>query len=120
MSTYLKTALAAAFLAGSALVASAPSQAASIGVSIGGPGFGLSYSTRSGGYCDRWGCPTNYWGYPIYYGGVYYGGSWYRGPLYYRYYGGAHQYWCMAAGTMMNGAADRVPAGLSITTMARR
>jgi hypothetical protein len=93
MHNSVKTTIAAAFMAGSALVAASPSQAASIGISIGGPGFGIAYSNRSGGYCDRWGCPGNYWGYPVYYGPVYYGGSWFQGPLYYRYYGGMHQYW---------------------------
>jgi hypothetical protein len=87
----LKTGLAAAVMAGSTIVAVAPSQAASFGVSIGVPGFGFSYNT--GGYCDRWGCPSSYWGYPIYYGPVYYGGTWYRGPLYYRFNGGSYWYW---------------------------
>ena len=56
----------------------------------GGGGFGMSYND---GYCDSYGCPSNYWDMPVYYGSIYYGGSWVNGPFYYRDFGGGRQYW---------------------------
>ncbi|HJR55844.1 MAG TPA: hypothetical protein VJ798_04640 [Rhizomicrobium sp.] len=53
-------------------------------------GGGYNYS---GGYCDSWGCPDDYWDRPVYYGSVYYGGSWVNGPFYYRDWNGGRQYW---------------------------
>ncbi len=91
MKAILKTAALAAALAGSAMFASAPARADGVSVAIGVPGIGFSYD--SGGYCDRWGCPEDYWGYPVYYGPVYYSGAWYRGPVYYRRIDGAYWYW---------------------------
>ena len=54
-------------------------------------GIGIDYA--SGGYCDEWGCPADYYDMPVYYGSIYYGGSWFNGPHYYRDYGGSRQYW---------------------------
>ncbi len=92
MKTAFKTLIGAAAIAGAATFAAAPANADGFGLSI-GPGGGISFSVSSGGYCDQWGCPDDYWGYPVFYGPVYYGGSWYRGPLYYRYSGGSYWYW---------------------------
>ena len=92
MRTAFKSLLAAATMAGAAIVASAPAKADGFGISF-GPGGGISFSVSSGGYCDRWGCPDDYWGYPVYYGPVFWGGQWFNGPLYYRYYGGSYWYW---------------------------
>jgi hypothetical protein len=54
---------------------------------------GVGYDYASGGYCDAWGCPADYYDMPLYYGSIYYGGSWFNGPHYYRDYGGSRQYW---------------------------
>ncbi len=89
MRNLIPAAFAAAAM-GAALTASAPAQA-QVGLSISIPGIAFSYS--SGGYCDRWGCPDEFWDYPVSYCPVYYGGSWYRGPAYYRVYRGRYQYW---------------------------
>lgn len=59
----------------------------------GQPPGGISYNYASGGYCDTWGCPDDYYDLPVYYGSVYFGGDWFNGPLYYRDWGGARQYW---------------------------
>jgi hypothetical protein len=91
MKGYLKAVTLAVAMAGATLFASAPARADHVSVSIGVPGVGVYY--HSGGYCDRWGCPGEYWGYPVYYGPVYYGGTWYNGPLYYRRIGGRYMYW---------------------------
>jgi hypothetical protein len=91
MKALIRAAGLAAFMAGSALFASAPADASGFSFSVGVPGVGFSYS--SGGYCDRWGCPSDYWGYPVYYGPVYFDGSWYQGPVYYRRTGGVYWYW---------------------------
>lgn len=90
MTSFFKTAAAAA-LTGTALFFSAPAAADEFAVHIGVPGVAFSYD--SGGFCDRWGCPGDYWDYPVYYGPVYYGGAWYRGPVYYRMTGGNYWYW---------------------------
>jgi hypothetical protein len=75
-----------------AFFGTAPARADSFGLSI-GPGGGFSFSLDTGGYCDQWGCPDEYWDYPIFYGPVYYGGYWYRGPVYYRMIRGERYYW---------------------------
>lgn len=54
---------------------------------------GVYYDYGSGGYCDAWGCPGDFYDMPVYYGSVFYGGQWYNGPHYYRDYGGQRQYW---------------------------
>jgi hypothetical protein len=60
----------------------------------GGADFTLNYSTQTGGYCDRYGCPDHFWTYPIFYGPVFYHGVWYRGPVYTRDDGmGHHWFW---------------------------
>ena len=92
MRSVWKLTTAAAALAGSAFFC-APADAAYIGVGVGPIGFDLI----SGGYCDRWGCPTDYWTYPIYYGPVYYENAWYRGPVYYRTMNGTRWYWVRGA-----------------------
>jgi hypothetical protein len=92
MRSPFKALAVAATMAGAAMFAAAPAKADGFGISF-GPGGGISFSVSSGGYCDQWGCPDDYWGYPVYYGPVYYGGRWYNGPLYYRYYGGNYWYW---------------------------
>ena len=91
MKSLFKTTAAAMALAGAAYFLSAPAQADGFSISIGVPGVGFSYG--SGGYCDRWGCPEDYWGYPVYYGPVYYDGMWFRGPVYYRMIDGDYWYW---------------------------
>jgi hypothetical protein len=92
MKTFLKLGTAAAVLAGAAAL-STPASAAWVGVGVGPIGFDV----YSGGYCDRWGCPSEYWGYPVYYGPVYYGSAWYRGPVYYRSVGAERWYWIHGA-----------------------
>ncbi len=92
MRNVFKALIGATALAGAATIASGPAMADGFRLSI-GPGGGISFSVNTGGYCDRWGCPRDYWGYPVFYGPVYYGGSWYQGPLYYRYSGGSYWYW---------------------------
>ncbi|HEY0281450.1 MAG TPA: hypothetical protein VGC27_02375 [Rhizomicrobium sp.] len=91
MRTFLKTTVAAAAIAGAALFSAAPANAQDISFSFGSGGVGFSYD--SGGYCDSWGCPDDFWDYPIYYCPVYFRGSWYNGPLYFRQYGGEYWYW---------------------------
>jgi hypothetical protein len=92
MRSTFKALAAAATMAGAAMFASAPAKADGFGITF-GPGGGVSFSVSSGGYCDEWGCPDDYWGYPVYYGPVFYHGRWYNGPIYYRYYGGNYWYW---------------------------
>ncbi|HET7334745.1 MAG TPA: hypothetical protein VFI93_06465 [Rhizomicrobium sp.] len=91
MKSLAKIVAVAAAMVGASMFASAPARADSFGISIGNGGIGFSLST--GGYCDRWGCPDDYWNYPIYYGPVYYGNTWYRGPVYYRVRHGVRYYW---------------------------
>ena len=86
-----KTMLAAAAMAGAALAIPGTAQAQNFGLSIGDGGIGFSLST--GGYCDQWGCPQDYWSYPVYYGPVYWDGDWYRGPVYFRRRDGDYWYW---------------------------
>jgi hypothetical protein len=57
------------------------------------PDGGVEFSYDSGGYCDAFGCPDDYWDLPIYYGPVFFGGAWYDGPVYYRDWFGRRQYW---------------------------
>ncbi len=57
------------------------------------PSGETSLSYQSGGYCDAWGCPEDYWDYPVFYGPVYYGDAWYDGPFYYRAIDGDDWYW---------------------------
>lgn len=64
----------------------------------GGPGLflgfgGIGINIGSGGYCDQWGCPGDYWDEPVWYGPVYFDGEWYEGPVYYRDHHGHHEYW---------------------------
>lgn len=44
-------------------------------------------------YCDAYGCPDDYYDLPVYYGDYYYDGSWLTGPVYWRTFGGARQFW---------------------------
>ena len=90
-----KTALAALVVAGGAAIA-APASAQSFGLGI-GPNGGLTFSYDSGGYCDDYGCPNDFWNMPVYYGPVFWGGYWYDGPLYYRVWRGQRQYWIRGA-----------------------
>ncbi len=53
-------------------------------------GGSLAYND---GYCDAWGCPDGYWGYPVYYGSIYYNGAWLDGPIYCRDIDGRRQFW---------------------------
>lgn len=57
------------------------------------PPGGVPYDYDTGGYCDAYGCPDDFYDLPVYYGPVYYGGSWFDGPLYYRDWYGRRQYW---------------------------
>jgi hypothetical protein len=63
------------------------------GYAYGAPDGGVGFSYDSGGYCDAYGCPNDYWDMPVYYGSVYYGDSWFNGPVYYRDWNGRRQYW---------------------------
>ena len=74
-----------------AALAVTPAAAQDVNISVGFPGVAFSYS--SGGYCDSWGCPGEFWNYPVYYCPVYYGNRWYRGPVYYRFDRGVYWYW---------------------------
>lgn len=92
MKGFLKTAFAATLLSATAF-STAPAQAGvSIGLSFGLPGA-VGFSYDSGGYCDDWGCPDEYWDMPVYYGPVYFEGRWVNGPLYYRDWRGERMYW---------------------------
>jgi len=84
-----RTLIAAAF--GGAVLSSTPTSAANFSINIGIRGTSFSY--ESGGYCDRWGCPDEFWDYPIYYCPVYYRGRWYTGPVYYRHSRSGYLYW---------------------------
>jgi hypothetical protein len=61
--------------------------------STGVPPGGVPYDQSSGGYCDQWGCPDDYYDLPVYYGAAFYDGLWFDGPLYYRDGYGSRQYW---------------------------
>ena len=58
-----------------------------------GPDGGVCFSYDSGGYCDQWGCPDDFWDLPVYYGSVFYDDQWFDGPVYYRDWYGRRQYW---------------------------
>lgn len=91
MRPFLKLTTAAAALLGTVAFTGAPANA-EWGISVGvGPAIG--FDVHSGGYCDRWGCPGQYWAYPIFYGPVFYDGMWFRGPVYTRVVDGEHFYW---------------------------
>lgn len=50
-------------------------------------------SRQTGGYCDRAGCPNQFWKYRIFYGPVYYHGRWFRGPVYAKDDYGRNLFW---------------------------
>ena len=54
---------------------------------------GIGFSYESGGYCDQWGCPDDYWDMPVYYGPVFFGDEWFNGPVYFRDWYGRRQFW---------------------------
>jgi hypothetical protein len=85
MTTAFRTLVAAVAITCAATFSSSNVQAGSSGIGIRAvPGDGIDFSYESGGYCDRWGCPDEFWNYPLYYCPVFYDGSWYKGPVYYR------------------------------------
>jgi hypothetical protein len=92
MKKVIKFAVAAAAIAGASLFASAPAQADSFGFRF-GPHGGIGFSYDTGGYCDSWGCPDDFWDYPIAYCPVYFRGEWYRGPFYYIRRHGTYYFW---------------------------
>lgn len=92
MNKGIQFSVAALALAAGSLLSSAPANAERFGFSY-GPRGGIGFSYESGGYCDTWGCPDDFWDYPIAYCPVYYDGDWYRGPFYYRYSRGTYYYW---------------------------
>ncbi len=61
-------------------------------ISIGVPGA-VGFDVGTGGFCDSWGCPDDYWDFPVWYGPVYYDGAWFRGPVYYREIDGQRVFW---------------------------
>ena len=63
-----------------------------INLGIGRHGW-IGFDVNTGGYCDRWGCPRDYWDYPVFYGPIYFDDEWYEGPIYYRYEDGDYWYW---------------------------
>ena len=63
------------------------------GINLGIGDGGIGIDIGSGGYCDHWGCPGDYWDNPVFYGPVYFHGEWYEGPVYYRYEDGDYWYW---------------------------
>jgi hypothetical protein len=58
-----------------------------------GPRDMEEYSRQTGGYCDRGGCPDQFWRYRIYYGPVFYHGRWFRGPVYVKDDNGRNLFW---------------------------
>ena len=96
MRNVLKITVAAAALAGAAMLWGAPAQAQGFAIGV-GPQGGINFSISSGGYCDEYGCPDQFWDYPIYYCPVFYRGGWYRGPVYYRNEDGDVQFWVRGA-----------------------
>jgi len=93
MKAFLKIATTAAAVSAAAMFASVPARAADISISFGG----IGYSSDSGGYCDQYGCPDDYWDYPVSYCPVYYKGDWYQGPVYYETRGGENWFWVRGA-----------------------
>ena len=91
MRTFLTSTVAAAAIVGAALLGAAPANAQSFSIGIAPGGIGFSYD--SGGYCDDYGCPDDFWDYPLYYCPVYFRGQWYDGPVYYRQDGDEYWYW---------------------------
>jgi len=89
MKITLKATVAAAAMA--AAFATPAAFADGFSLTFGSGGVGFSY--QSGGYCDQWGCPDDYWDMPIYDCPVFYDGEWYRGPVYYRRTFGGTYYW---------------------------
>jgi hypothetical protein len=87
-----KSSIAAASIFGALLSLPSAARADSFGFSV-GPAGGIGFSYESGGYCDRWGCPDDFWDYPVSYCPVYFDGDWYRGPMYYRNWGGRYYFW---------------------------
>ncbi|HEY1630364.1 MAG TPA: hypothetical protein VGF56_03575 [Rhizomicrobium sp.] len=93
MKAFWKATAAAAAMAGAMMFGSSAAQArVDFGISFNVPGA-VGLDNDSGGYCDEWGCPDEYWDYPVFYGPVYYGGRWFNGPAYYRDYGGERWFW---------------------------
>ena len=94
MKTFVKTALAAAALAGTVLAAAAPAQAA-VGFSFGfgAPAYGPRYYGPPPAYYDCYG-PYYYnrCGYPVYGDPVFYDGIWFNSAPY-RSYGGHREFW---------------------------
>jgi hypothetical protein len=91
MKIYWKIAAAALVLTAGA-TAAIPASAQSFGLGF-GPRGGISFSYDSGGYCDQFGCPDDFWDMPVFYGPVFWHGQWYDGPVYYRSAFGHRQYW---------------------------
>jgi hypothetical protein len=92
----IKVALTALALAGGAAAIATPAAAQGFGLGF-GPGGGITFSYDSGGYCDQWGCPDDFWDMPVYYGAVFAGGQWYDGPVYYRDGRLGREYWIHGA-----------------------
>lgn len=88
----LKITVAAAAIAGAAMLLGAPAQAQGFSIGV-GPGGGINFSVSTGGYCDEYGCPDAFWDYPVYYCPVYFRGDWYRGPVYFRNQDGDVRFW---------------------------
>jgi hypothetical protein len=91
MKTYWKMAAAALALTAGA-TAAMPACAQSFGLGF-GPRGGISFSYDTGGYCDQFGCPDDFWDMPVFYGPVFWHGDWYNGPVYYREAFGHRQFW---------------------------
>jgi hypothetical protein len=93
MKTTLKVTAAVLALAGASLLGTGPASAGvSFGITVGVPNA-VVVDADSGGYCDEWGCPDEYWDMPVWYGPVYYDGRWFNGPVYYRDFGGQRLFW---------------------------
>ena len=75
------------------LATTIPLSAQDYGRRDGSPRDAVEFSRQSGGYCDRGGCPNNFWRYRIYYGPVFYHGRWYRGPVYVKDDYGRNLFW---------------------------
>ena len=92
MKTIFKSTTAAAALVAGALSMGEPARADSWSIGFDSRGV-IGFSYQTGGYCDRWGCPGEFWNYPVYYCPVFYDGFWFRGPVYYRIYYGQPFFW---------------------------